>query len=485
MSYDGLSTCQSLIRRYNAVATLHELKEFKKEISSIDISYKEPQEIADKLSKIIPKYLETKDIVRNIFEKCRKDEIGPLLDAVCIINKSYVFSGLEAICKAFAEDKNHHLTNNVIIENIKKYELEEFDAIYEYAFKIQHPHIYQIAPQPVLPHEYSLNFLWVNQNPQDRIKNEAEHIFKDGLDQNENHFLVEYPQALRQLEENKKSLENWNQIKDSFAYKISKWADVNPGTTINVWYDSALVTERAKRKTFTLMNAIARKRGVDIKLRDIRLLPNIKTESGDIENSLHPGTPVFYRVDLLKALIADYLFDSTQDPGKYFVISDNDIEPMSAEHLFDKLSLNYLSQDGYVFNGVGRIGFENSFVIFNREKENLKKTHYEAVIKKMEEKITEQRIYKIDVTGLVDHALGSQSVFSLYKSFTRYGELAPRKIVKCPPSQFNEPFTEKSHQQEKFRFWANDPVPYTRNGRNYGNGESQIKWLKDWKAIPV
>ena len=49
---------------------------------------------------------------------------------------------------------------------------------------------------PVLASDYSLNFLWVNLNPQDRIQDIAQNIFKDGLNLSEN---AEY-QAARELQ---------------------------------------------------------------------------------------------------------------------------------------------------------------------------------------------------------------------------------------------------------------------------------------------
>ena len=42
-------------------------------------------------------------------------------------------------------------------------------------------------------------------------------------------------------------------FKNSFTYRISKWADVLPGAHINLWFDSALVTQKALQKTLEMM----------------------------------------------------------------------------------------------------------------------------------------------------------------------------------------------------------------------------------------
>lgn len=61
----------------------------------------------------------------------------------------------------------------------------------------------------------------------------------------------------------------------------------------------------------------------------------------------------------------------------------------------------------------------------------------------------------------------------------------PRKVVKCPKSQFNfgGNFSKSDFQIEEFRFIGDSTIPYTRNERNYKNyGEGQIEELIKWKA---
>ncbi|HEY4831416.1 MAG TPA: hypothetical protein VIH61_02535, partial [Waddliaceae bacterium] len=203
-------------------------------------------------------------------------------------------------------------------------------------------------------------------------------------------------------------------------------------------------------------------------------------------------------VDLLKALIGDHML--RPDEGrKYCVVSDIDIEPMSPQHIFDQLTLDYLNNNGYVFNRIGYGDFENSFFIFNKEQENLKEIHRDAVIATTEETIKEYRGYQKN--AVFRQEIGSQFVYNQYKNFREeMGEKSlssgsraltiPRKVVQCPSSQFNYggSFSPSDHQEEKFRFIGDDNIPYTKLGRNfskYGNYEAQIDDLKNWKAEPL
>lgn len=195
--------------------------------------------------------------------------------------------------------------------------------------------------------------------------------------------MLKRSRGLKALEAKEKeldpdALQDLQKIKKTFTYRISKWADANPNAEINLWYDSALVTQKALENTLKMMTEISKSRKVNLQLRDIRQLPNLK---GKIENIFHPGTPVYYRVDLLKALIGDHILSSPNENVKYCVVTDIDVEPMNSNQLFDQRTINYLSNPGYVFNRVGFCGnFENRFFIFNKENKELQKIHNEVVI---------------------------------------------------------------------------------------------------------
>lgn len=473
---------------------------FKRKLRLFDTFQKETQNIAEELFEIVPETLELEELVHLIFEQCDKDDIPLLIDAISIAHPSFTLSPLNKILKSIAEDKEHSINNKSLIALFEKHELEpdeeKLTACYDLAYRLNHPYIYRLSRSAVVSSDYHLNFLWVNLNPQDRVKDIAQNIFGNGLDLSENAECIKDPQKLRACEENEasldeESLEEWEKIKKSFTYRISKWADDNPGTQINLWYDSALVTLKAQKKTFEMMAMISESRGVDLKLKDIRQLPNI---SGEIELSLHPGTQVYYRVDLLKALIADHMM-SSDDSGKYCVFSDIDVQPMTPRQMFDQRTVDYLNSVGYVFNRVGFNGnFENSFFIFDRSNEFLKKVHHKAIIQKAAAHITSMRRYQVNATFRSEYILGAYFIFGLYTNFRRkmkepYDDNAtPRKVVKCPQSQFifGGSFSKSNYRAEEFRFIGDSNIPYTLYGRNSGSyGEGQIEELIEWKPDPL
>ena len=441
------------------------LERLKTDLDGIFSRKKDHQKIAAELFKILPDDLELEDFITLVFTACDPWIIPTVLDVILLAFPSHTLSPYHQICRAIVEDTRHELTNTHLMLMINAHQLSlneaEMDLCYALAYRSKHPWIFPVAKTPVLANAYSLNFLWVNLNPQDRTQNVAQHIFGNGLGN---------------LEHNA-----------SFVNHISRWVDANPATQINLWHDSALVTQQAQQRTFATMHQISQAKGGNLQLRDIRQLPNIPTE---IEYSLHPGTPVYYRVDILKALITDYMLKTGQ---KYCVISDIDVEPMTSEQIFDQRTLDYLEHNGYVFNGVGVSGFENSFYIFNQAKKDVSDTHREIVIDGIADLITQSRALS-HIKNLRDELLlSSQCVFSKYCTFKQniegwFNPNAPKKIVKCPKSQFNlgGSFGPSAHQSEQVRFMNHSNIPYTRLGRNVDAYDyAPIPQLESWKAEPL
>jgi hypothetical protein len=173
---------------------------------------------------------------------------------------------------------------------------------------------------------------------------------------------------------------------------------------------------------------------------------------------------------------------------------------MAPQQMFDQRTITYLSSIGYVFNRVSFLGnFENSFFIFNKESTTLKKNHYKNIIESTNYSIDDLRLYEKDAKIRPACLLDSQFVFKKYRLFRfdmnepcswddSYALKVPRKVVKCPESQFNAggKFSDFDHQTETFRFIGDDKVPYTKNGRNFGcSNEQQIPELIEWKADPL
>ncbi|MBP9841702.1 MAG: hypothetical protein KBC64_04685 [Simkaniaceae bacterium] len=358
---------------------------------------------------------------------------------------------------------------------------EQKKRCYEAAFSASHPMIYAPSTEPLAP--YTLNFLWVNLNPQDRVTQIAQNIFGDGINELENH-----------------PLEDDRETQKTFMYKLRKWGELNPGRTINLWYDSALVTERARANTWAALQSISEKTDATLLLRDVRALPNIPLA---LVPTLHPGTPVYYRVDLLKVLIAHSYFGSAE--VSYAVISDIDVRPMSAEQLFDVRTLGYLTKYGYVFTNVGTCGMENGFFVMKTQetKVYMGGSGRMAIVREVfERKVLESLIkdldslYKLDshVYDLWERLLKSETIFGKLRDFSTVVENGissmcdrPRKVVPCPPSGFNEyMLPPDDHRSEKFRFKGTWEMPYTVRGRAYPSSEEvQLSHLIDWRCEPL
>ncbi len=481
-------------------------KEFKKQLG--DIGGTDIEFLAKKLFDIMPKSMELEDVVNIEFKKFPVG-VPNLIKAIRLKHPLFTLSStLNQMRLAILEDGQHVLTNQSLYEMIPIHESEGFDKnklnlCYDLAHRLYHPHIYHPSTMPVTPNEYTLNFLWINLNPQDRIQNIAQNIFKDGQDLAENAECLKHPDRLRVDEKEEffldsETLKNWINVKKSFTYRLSKWADIHPGTEMNLWYDSALVTEQAREKTSEILKGISCSRGVNLKLRDIRVLANLD-KLDEIQLSLHPGTPVYYRVDILKALIADHMISPKELEGKkYCVVSDIDITPVNAEQMFNQRILNFLDDKGYVFQASERWGFENSFFIFNRDHRKLPRIHREMTIDAIESQIYSLRKYPLGKIFDSELILDSQCVFRKYNQFhKKMGEticsvtgfkINPRIIVQSPKSQFIQAnFLSSNFQAESFRFIGNSPIPYTRKGRNFEKDkeESQIETLIRWKAEPL
>lgn len=436
---------------------------FPKEFFRINRAFtfsQDPQQIVGQLCKNVSNDQELTDLVNFIFDQWPSKVI---LDAILTTHPAYQLSSYNRIRKAILEDEQHLLTNSSLMGMLKECKLdtdeEKVNGCYDLAYRTNHPYIYPVSPTPVPTSAYTLNFLWVNLNPQDRIQDAAQHIFGDGLD---------------------------SSVNACFFDQISRWADLHPGAQMHLWYDSALVTRKAQQKAFAMTKSISVSKGVDLRLKDIRQLPNIE---GEIEHSLHPGTNVYYRVDILKALIVDHLM-ALEKSNRYSIVADLDIEPMLPQQIFDQRTLSFLGMYGYVFIHIGQNDFENGFFIFDKQKEGLQRVHNETIIQSIASIISAQR-HNNSSNALASPSLDAQSVYNLYRHFhLSMGERPPnlpRKVVIYSPSQFglSKNFLPSDYRAETFRFIGDSPTPYTQNGRNYLEGEGQIKGLKDWKAKPL
>lgn len=400
--------------------------------------------------RIITSYLEAgniEDLIEEIFENSRFS-VCPCHAAIKRVleersDLEYTPKKITAIRFAIAEDIMNHVFYQGRDESLKTYytldntilnglEAEEKAVCIEYAQKNGHPYIYQPADRPLAPSDISFNFLWVNLNPQNRIRNCARHIFGEGVEPTDH------------LE------------------KLARWADHYPAGNMNLWYDSALVTEQAKNHTLAELEALSLSKGVSLQLRDVRKLPLTKLQ----REALHPVMPIYFRVDLLKALIPDFLCKDPALSATYIAMLDEDITPMPVEHFFNQRVITFLSEFGYVLNGKSfSVSYENSLAIFD-------KTHTRTV-----------ECFKKEVINRLDDLLSrgmrveSYTVFAQYKFFVEKMEgkdypvpKMPRIIADCPRSQFESGLIMRPKEAipyESADFMPGGPFTLAYGGRLY------------------
>lgn len=259
---------------------------------------------------------------------------------------------------------DHHITD------------QQYDDLVSIAYNSGHPLIYKKALQKT--DDYSINLLWIHKQP-----------IALG------HFMGQDDKLL----------------KDKVITPIFNWVRKQPDAIINFWYDSAMVSHEAIVKTISIIKDQNNQDYDHINFRDIRDIDLVKQH----ERIYRQDVAVFLRVDLAKALIADYLVKNSKE--KFVVVTDNDVVSISQEHLFDHITLSALELKGHIFGKSGGVSFENSFFILTNQGKELfdgKKYldwHYEKIIsesiKTIESKL-DQGLY-----------ISPQLIFSVYEHYNK------------------------------------------------------------------
>jgi hypothetical protein len=300
--------------------------------------------------------------------------------------------------------------------------------LYEAAFVYNNPFLYEPATNPIAPKEYTRNVMWINSV---KMPIEQELLFEGGC---------HYP--------------NKEFHSESIAH-ITTLAKRHPGSVVNVWIDSSMAHKKAiQRAQAAIQEALEGEDHAEVRFRDVRALPDVKEH----EEVFSERIPVYFRVDLLRAIAADYVL-LHEDP-KFFVYGDMDMDPVLENGLFDKRTVEYLEDVGFVLTkGWGVNGFENGFQIFSKTNKQFLASHREVII---EQGI---RLAKnaIELAGEGKVVLKSEKIFDSYPSMIldffnadgRYGRLLdkdfsiwsqgkrlrfkdiiPTKPVKIPRSHF-------------------------------------------------
>ena len=150
-----------------------------------------------------------------------------------------------------------------------------------------------------------------------------------------------------------------------YLENILKWGGIND--SVNVWYDSSLVTDEMIKETD---RALIGK--TNIHLKDIRSLALVKNHenvfSKNEKDKFIGYLSVYFRADLLRAVIS---YEMVKETGEYFVYADMDMNPTAKKDLFDPTTLYNLKKFGMVLAHGGSHGFENGFQIIGNHQENL------------------------------------------------------------------------------------------------------------------
>lgn len=150
---------------------------------------------------------------------------------------------------------------------------------------------------------------------------------------------------------------------ENFILKVTGWSIKNPEkTVVQVWYDSALVSEEAVNNTRELIESIVNKVDLHapILLKDVRSVPLVQENDYILSTLLD----VYTRVDLIREVI---VFNEIVTEGvSYAMYADMDMPRVTYEELYDAETLLKLEKYGIVFthisNGI-RGSYENNFQI--------------------------------------------------------------------------------------------------------------------------
>ncbi len=315
-------------------------------------------------------------------------------------------------------DRYHEMMLTVASQNIlddgfkASFELLTFEQkqlLFDIAYIHNNPNLFETADTPVGPEKYSINFIWINK---DKMPSEQEFLFGE----------TDHP--------DRKS------FYEGFIELVSKWAKKNPDSRINIWFDGRLaLPEAITRSRLALEKELADTYHAKIKFRDIYDIDLVQKH----EMIFSSRFPVYYRVDLLKAIIADSMLHS--DEIEYFVYSDLDVKPLSGSEIFDKRTLSFLEEHGFVMmKGLGgddqKDTFENIFQILTKKNPAYLDLHRQYIIM---HNLVESKYRRINECTVFDCY---QPLFFKYLDDKGFHELnnirhLPRKVTSAPRSKFS------------------------------------------------
>ena len=310
---------------------------------------------------------------------------------------------------------------------------KQFDALsvkdkkraYAVAFTCSNPHIHEPADTPVLPNQYSINFMWINKK---KIPDEQARLFGDEEEFNE-----------------------------EFIKPISEWILANPGTSIKVWYDQSLAGESViKRVREQLETETGRDNCANVTFNDIRGLEVVQQN----EFAFKPEVPVRYRSDLLRSIVLDHVLQDPQNQQQYAVYADLKVKASKPSELFDKKTMSSLDEFGFVMaKGGPPLRFENNFQILNKNNTQLIDSHKKVIIDLSLEKF--KNALKLSPNLSMDKIFMNRSGMGMGKQevIDRYPAMLTHLLQETEYASDEKKFDLESFRHDKFGIKAHGNIP--------------------------
>jgi hypothetical protein len=141
------------------------------------------------------------------------------------------------------------------------------------------------------------------------------------------------------------------QLKAELFDPVMRWAVSNPSAKVNLWYDSAFCAQEAIETTKDLFHYWSGNRFANIEMRDVRDIPIV----GNNPDAFSEQVPIYFRIDLLKAIIIVHSIENEQFQSALF--SDLEVGDLRMDRtrlgkseLFNAAIMPELLESGLVLN---------------------------------------------------------------------------------------------------------------------------------------
>ena len=331
--------------------------------------------------------------------------------------------------------------NKVDLEKMKALSEKQKRRIYDIAYLHENIHVYEPANYPITGNRYSINLTWINKDK----------TLSSCIKGDKQEFI------------------------DKILKPAADWAAKNPGALINIWYDSQLLLNpKAIQNSIDVIKTQYSQ--YNIQLRDIRKLPIVH----QCKEVFDPEIPVYFRVDLLRAIAGDHESKSRQ----FFIHADLDMSGIESKQLFDQRTVSFLNEYGIVMAKGGAWGYENGFQILNGHHKQFIESHRKIIInggiylarKKHRNwmKISPQQIYDLYPPMFLHFVLNDKNLQNIYGKITQEDSSKLEGLEKSFVDD-QENYISKSNKVKVF--------DYSRFKINVGIGSCKVKFdKKHWKS---